>query len=306
MRPRLPLLAGVALALAGAAPAAAAPAALYGGHTSEDAPITLQVSADGRTLRQLAFYVDTACDDGTTSDWTGVASFSAFKPATIALGKNVFSPARVSRRGSFRTTGLEQDAYDGGHVGTTTETLRGSIRGGVGHGTFSARTEIVDAGGAKVATCAGRTVRWEAHSAPGRTYAGLTSDGLPVVVQRNRDGRRVDHVWMAWEAPCQSDGFFAFGESFVNFPVSRSGRFGNAFDDPVTLDGGGARTYAYSLHGQLGSQRASGTFQVVVTDKDAGGATTDTCDSTLQRWSVRSTKGKAPKGRPGEIRRVGA
>jgi hypothetical protein len=87
-------------------------------------------------------------------------------------------------------------------------------------------------------------------------------------------------------------------------PASHAGRFGHAFDVPYTLDGGGTETFAYSLHGQVGANRASGTFQVVITDKDAAGATTDTCDSTLERWTARSTKGEAPTTRGGEVKRV--
>ena len=306
MRPHLPVLAGVSLALAGAAPAAAAPPAIYGGHTSENAPIALRVSADGRTLQQLRVYVYTTCDDGTTSAFSAAASFAAFKPVTIGFGQNVFSPARVSRRGSFRATGLEQDSYDESDVGTSKEILRGSIHGGVAHGTYAVSTQIVDANGAKVATCSSHTVRWEARSAPGRTYAGQTSDGLPVVVQRSRDGRRVDHLWMAWEAPCQADGFFAFGEDLGSLRVSGSGHFASAFDDPVNLDGGGTRTFSYSFAGQAGARVASGTFHAVVTEKDATGAMTDRCDSTLQRWAAQSTRGRAPKRRGGEIKRVGA
>ena len=73
--------------------------------TSQDAPIALRVSGDGRTLQQLLVHVSTRCDDGNGGSWSGAASFAAFKPPTIPVGNSVFSPARVSRRGSFRATG---------------------------------------------------------------------------------------------------------------------------------------------------------------------------------------------------------
>ena len=234
MRPHLAVLAGVALALAGAAPATAAPVPIYGGHTSQDAPIALRTSADGRRLTQLLFYADFKCDDGTGDSWFGSADFAAFKPPTIDAGTNIFSPARVGRGGTFRATG--EEPFNGGKL---TETLRGSLRRGVAHGTFSATFEATDdTTGAKV-TCNSGTLRWAARSAPGRIYAGLTSNEGPVVIQRSRDGRHVDSMWLGWDAPCQSGLFFGFGDHFVRFPVSRAGRFGNAFDDPFTLDGGG-------------------------------------------------------------------
>jgi hypothetical protein len=295
------------LALSAAAPAAAAPIPIYGGHTSQDAPIALRTSADGRSLTQLLVHVDLQCADGSTASWSGAATFAAFKPPTIAGGKNVFSPARVSRGGSFRDTGEARDFYDENGIGTITETLRGAIRHGVAHGTYSATLDIVDGqSGQTTASCHSGTLRWAARTAPGRVYAGRTSDDGPVVIERSRDGRRVDSVWMSWSADCQSGGSFDIGDDFVHFPVSRAGRFGNAFDQPFTLDGGATRTFAYQLGGQVGASRASGTFRVIVTDKEAAGATTDSCDSTQLRWTASSTKGKPPNPGRTAIRRVGA
>ncbi len=136
-------------------------------------------------------------------------------------------------------------------------------------------------------------------------YVGTTSDDGPVVVQRSHDGRRVDRLWMSWSADCQAGGAYDIGEAFVRFPVSRAGHFGNAFDDPYTLDGA-TRTFAYQLSGNVGVNRASGAFRVIVTAKDVAGATTDSCDSTRLRWTASSTKGKPPKPRSSEIKRVGA
>ena len=48
----------------------------------------------------------------------------------------------------------------------------------------------------------------------------------------------------------------------------------------------------------------AGTIRVEITEKDAAGTTTDTCDTTLLSWSARSTKGPAPRVKP-PIRRVG-
>jgi hypothetical protein len=291
------------MSLSTIAAAASLAASIYGGHTSQDAPVALRVSGDGRTLEQLLVHVHARCDDGNSGSWSGAASFAAFKPPTFQLGKSVFSPARVSRRGSFRATGVAADRF-GDNFGIVTQTLRGSVRRGVARGTYSATIDITDANGAKITSCRSGSVRWEARSAPGRTYAGLTSDGRPVVVQRSRDGRRVDSLWVSWSAPCQGGGGFSIGEGLVRFPVSRRGSFGDAFSDDLKLDVGGTRTFAYDLSGDVGASRASGTFRVQVADKDPAGATTDTCDTTLLSWSARSTKGAVKPRRRG-IQRVG-
>jgi len=301
-----PSLIGAAtiLALSAAAPAAAAPVQVYGGHTAQDAPIALRVAGSGRTLTQLLVHVRAPCDDGNGATWSGAASFAAFAPPTINLGANVFSPARISRRGAFRATGMARDTY-GDKLGTVTQTIRGTIRRGVAHGTFAATIEIIDpATGAKVTSCRSGTLRWAARSAPGRVYAGLTSARLPIVIERSRSGRKVNSMWVSWAAPCQNAGGWAVAEELVNFPVSGAGRFGDTFSDEMKVDGVGTNAFAYRLAGTAGASRAAGTLRVEITEKDAAGATTDTCDTTLVSWSARSTKGPAPRVRP-PIRRVG-
>lgn len=299
--------AAATLALTAAAPAAAAPESIYGGHTAQDAPIALRVAGSGRVLTQLLVHVHATCDDGAGASWSGAASFAAFTPPAIGIGENVFSPARISRRGAFRATGLATDRY-GDKIGTVTEKIRGTVRGATAHGTFSATIDIVDpATGAKVTSCRSGTLRWAARSAPGRTYAGLTSNRRPVVVQRSRSGRMIDSVWVGWSAGCQNVGGFSVGEELVRFPASRTGRFGDGFSDELKLPDGGTRVFAYRLDGRAGATLASGTFRVEITDKDAAGATTDTCDSTQLSWSARSTRGRAPRVSPkrSAIRRVG-
>ena len=304
---RLAAGAAATLAIAAAPPAMAASGPIYGGHTAQDGPIALRVAGNGRALTQLLVHVRAACDDGASATWSGRASFAAFQPPTINVGENVFSPARVSRRGAFRATGLAADGY-GDKFGTVTQKLSGTVRRGVAHGTYSATIDITDpATGAKVTSCRSGTLRWAARSAPGRTYAGLTSNGSPIVVQRSRDGRRIDSLWVSWQAPCQNEGGFSLAEELVRFPVSGAGSFGGAFPDDVKLDDGGTRSFAYRLSGRAGATSASGTFQVQITDKDPAGATTNTCDTTLLRWSARSTEGRAPRVSPkrSEVRRVG-
>jgi hypothetical protein len=307
MRLHLPAIAGVTLAFTAAAPAAAAPESIYGGHTAQDAPIALRVAGSGRALRQLLVHVSTTCEDGNNASWSGAARFAAFAPPTVEVGDNVFSPARLSRRGAFRATGVATDAY-GDMIGKVAETIRGTVRRGVAHGTFSATIDILDpATGAKVTSCRSGTLRWAARSAPGRVYAGLTSDRRPIVVQRSRSGRKVSSVWVSWSAPCRNGGGFGVAEELVDFPVAGGGRFGDTFTDEVKPAEGGTRAFDYRLEGRAGAARVAGTFRVEVTDSDAAGATTDTCDTTLLSWSARSTKGGARRvsQQPGEVRRRG-
>ena len=195
-----------------------------------------------------------------------------------------------------------------------TQTIRGTIRRGVAHGTFAATIEIVDpATGAKVTSCRSGTLRWAARSAPGRVYAGLTSARVPIVVERSRSGRKVNSMWVSWSAPCRSEGGFAVAEELVNFPVSGAGRFGDTFSDEVKLDGVGTRAFAYRLDGTAGASRAAGTLRVEITDKDAAGATdrhlrhhARELDRALDQGPRRRGSGRRSGGSAAELAPVGA
>jgi hypothetical protein len=301
MRLHAPALAGVALALIATAPAAAAPTTIYGGHTSSYAPFSLRVN--GNTLTGMLLQVDFRCDDGSGASWSGRASFQSFKPATVEPGQNVLAPARISRRGTFRATGEAVAFYGADKTGAITETLRGTIRRGIAHGTYSATLVLRDTDtGATVRTCRSGAVRWDARSAPGRVYAGQSSDGQPLVIERSRNGRKVTILWVAFTAPCQGGGAFEIGEGLTNFTISESGHFGDRWTDEEKRDDGGSDVRAYTFDGTAGASRASGIFGVQVTQKDAAGAVTDTCDSPVAAWTARSTKGAGVKLPEDEIR----
>lgn len=121
----------------------------------------------------MALQVDFTCDAGYDASWSGFASFQSFKPATVGEGDNVFSPARSSRRGTFRATGETVGAYGENGIGRITETVRGSVRRRAAHGTYSATLVMTDrTTGATITTCRTGTVRWEARSAPARSMPG--------------------------------------------------------------------------------------------------------------------------------------
>jgi hypothetical protein len=134
-------------------------------------------------------------------------------------------------------------------------------------------------------------------SSPGTIFAGTTSDSRPIVLQRSRDGRRVDALWVSFYAACQeAGGGFAIGEELLDFPL-RSGVFG----DTWTAEPDRTISALYSLRGRVGAVRASGTLRVVVTVKDEG----ETCDTSELSWNASSSRGAKVKRAKREIR-VGA
>lgn len=297
MRLHLSAIAAASLALTAAAPAAAAPATILGGTLPEDAPFALRLAKDGRTLRSVAAHVELACDDGQHRILSGEDAFAS--GGDIDPGDTVFPRTRLSKRGVLRADGTSSAEFSSG-TAAVTERLRGTVRDGRARGTLSATMVLTDTASGAKQTCRSGTLRWKAISAPGRIFAGVTSDGRPIVLQRSRDGRKVDGLWISFNAPCQNEGAFAIGEELMNFPL-RAGVFG----DTWTYEPNKTTSAAYSLRGRVGAARASGSFRVQVTVKDDAGATTDTCDTTPLSWSARSSKGAKVKRAKEEIR-VGA
>jgi hypothetical protein len=303
--------AGVAalLVLAAAAPAAAAPrrllnrpvaiaaaakkpvAAVYGGHTSQFDPIGLRVARGGRALSSVLLDVETTCDNGAGYTWAGPASFAAAPPATPGEA-NVFTPAKVSRAGAFSADGRALASF-GDTVGLVTEHIAGRLRRGKGRGTLDVTIDVSDQAGAHVTTCHSGGLRWTTRSKPGRVYAGLTSAGGPVVVERSNDGRKVNTFWVSYAAPCQPGGAAVIGEGLTNFLISE-GSFGDRWTDDEKADDGSSTHFEYVLDGDVGKTRASGVFRARLTDTDPSGAPKDTCDTAQVSWSARSTKGKVP------------
>ena len=147
----------------------------------------------------------------------------------------------------LRANGVGTAEFGAGPA-TVTQRLRGTVRRGVARGTLSATLVLTETATGAKHTCRSGSLRWEAFSNPGHVYAGLTSDGRPVVVQRSRNGRKVDAFWVSFNAPCQKEGGFAIGEELLNFPLS-SGAFGDTWTyepDPKT-------SAAYSLRGRVGA-----------------------------------------------------
>jgi hypothetical protein len=227
---------------------------------------------------------------GRAPSW-GLSGEDAFAP-----GGATFPRTRLSARGALRADGTGTAEFDDG-TGAVTERLRGSVRNGRARGTLSLTIVITDSTTGAKRTCRSGKQRWTAVSSPGTIFAGTTSDGRPIVLQRSRDGRRVASLWVSFYAAClEAGGGFAVGEQLLDFPL-RSGAFG----DTWTYEPDENISALYSLRGRVGVARASGTLRVVVTVKDEG----ETCDTTELSWSAGSSKGAKVK-RPKREIRVGA
>ena len=54
------------------------------------------------------------------------------------------------------------------------------------------------------------------------------------------------------------------------------------------MDGGGKRTFAYQINARVTKTMARGTLHVGVTEADAAGAQTSSCDTGAITWKART------------------
>ena len=127
--------------------------------------------------------------------------------------------------------------------------------------------------------------------ASAKALGGTTRQDWPVVIELNRQGTKVVQATAGVTLDCTpSMGVVSLPDAYSNLKVSRKGKFGGAFG-PETMrnDDGTTTDFEGSMSGKLNAARtkASGKWQLKVTDHAATGAVTDTCDSGPVRWKAK-------------------
>jgi len=291
----------LALAAAGALAAAASAAThkavkpiatgtVYGGYTSQDDPFAVKLTADRKRLSSLLLYIEGKCDDGHTITYAEPAKFAPQAPPFVGAGDNVLVGGRLSPTGTFKSTGIANESY-GDVVGSIKETVKGRIRRGRASGTYSATIDVVNKQtNANVTSCRTGVLRFLATSSPGRVFAGLTSQNNPVVVELNATRRKIDKLRIGWDTSCASGGGYTVGDRFSDFAVRETGAFGDSWSSDYPQQDGKKMSMAFAVQGKIARGKTSGTLSVKESDTDAGGATTDTCDTGAITWSARSSR----------------
>jgi hypothetical protein len=259
--------------------------AVYGGAAESGDPIVVTADAKAAKLRSIVISWRAACGDGSGFPATGVLT-----PVTPVPG---FSPGPtellVSRNAKGRFKGTQLGAMSSGTAAASiVVTVEGKLKAARASGTLSAVVKIMDqATGAGITSCDTGSLRWVATRAPGIVYGGSTSQGEPMVLRLNAQRKRVNDVLTIWRAPCAtSGGYFRVSDRFTGFPIKSTGRFGSPFTNDTPADGGGALHVDYALAGRVTKTSAKGTLQVKVSETDAGGAGTDSCDTGGVTWKA--------------------
>src|SRR4051794_31183212 len=127
-------------------------------------------------------------------------------------------------------------------------------------------------------------------AAQARVLGGATSDGWPVVVEINKSGKKVVRASTGVTLTCTSGAIVSVPDGFQKLKISKKGKFGASFG-PTTSDNpdGTKNVFEGSMSGKTNKARtkASGNWQLKVTDLSATGTVTDTCDSGSVRWRAK-------------------
>jgi hypothetical protein len=126
-------------------------------------------------------------------------------------------------------------------------------------------------------------------AAPARVLGGTTSDDWPVVVEINKSGKQLVRASIGLGLDCTSGGWIGLPDFYKKLRISKKGKFGASFGPIPTNNPDGTKTaFEGSVSGKANKARtkASGTWQLKLTEMDATGAVTDTCDSGSVSWKV--------------------
>jgi hypothetical protein len=127
-------------------------------------------------------------------------------------------------------------------------------------------------------------------AAAGVVYGGRTSQGWPVVIEFNKNRRRVVLAVAALRLNCTSGSTATLADRYLNGTVNKQRKFRGSFGPDTRRNADGTSAdFEGSISGALNRTRSkvSGRWHLKVTVYDTAGAVTDTCDSGSVRWTAK-------------------
>jgi len=134
------------------------------------------------------------------------------------------------------------------------------------------------------------TPKARAAAATGVVFGGVTPQDLPVVVELNKKATRVVRASIAVHVTCTSGAEVNVPDSYEGVRISKKGKFATSFGPATNRNSDGTTTdFEGSASGAVNKARTkmSGKWQLKVTDHNAAGAVTDTCDSGSVSWKAK-------------------
>lgn len=281
MRPSSLFRAAAAVLLTAAAPAPAhAAEAVYGGGSPSGDAIVVKADAQATKLTSIVVSWRADCSDG---DWIpGGGVLTPAEPSAVPGFVPGPTDLLMSRNAKGRFAGSQ---FAGGTNGVAVVDIAGTLKGDTARGTLKATVKQLDPATGNTITSCTSNQRWVASRAP-TVYGGVTSQNQPFVIRVDAKHKMAKNVLTTWYADCKPQGYYRVPDTLVGFPIKPSGAFGNPFAYDVPSDGGGKTHYDYAFSGKLKPKAIKGTLQVKITETDAAGTQTDSCDSGRVSWKA--------------------
>ena len=130
----------------------------------------------------------------------------------------------------------------------------------------------------------------KAPASSGVVFGGRTAQRWPVVIEVSHDLRQVVRADVGMRLTCTANTFTSDSDSYVQVPLSMTGRFSARFSgQDVDFGNGHKAVYSGSMKGKLNARLTSGTgtWSLKYVEHDATGAVVDTCDSGVVTWKVK-------------------
>jgi hypothetical protein len=124
-------------------------------------------------------------------------------------------------------------------------------------------------------------------AASAKFLGGVTGDGWPVTVEINKSGKQVVRASIGLTLNCTSGGIIPLPDFYKKLKISKKGKFGASFGpETATNPDGTKNVFEGSMSGKANKARtkASGKWQLKITDLSAANVVTDTCDSGSVSW----------------------
>jgi hypothetical protein len=258
---------------------------VYGGKATGGAPaanrvhpVSVALSKDGKKIKQLRLAATAACSPSgslnTSPGWNDV---------------------KLARDGSFSDSDqFEQRSSDGSEVTTWSSTIEGRLTKRGGSGKARDVATVRDPDGNVTKTCDTGVVRFNLGRGE-RVLGGAVNLGrgfpafgalYPVSIQRNRGGDRITAFRIRYMAKCGTTNHHT--NSFVHSDIDLDGNGEFSASRKFTYKSATGTTRfkgTFTLRGQLGASRGSGTYRAKFRALLADG-TELPCDTGRRKWSV--------------------
>jgi hypothetical protein len=246
---------------------------VYGGRSTQDHPMSLRLTRNGRRLRDVYFHVDAGMCSSSSAEYS-LALHLHSGPTVTVRGNGSFADTR-------RANGTTQ-------AGTKTDfevALRGRVSRRSAAGTIRVSGPVSDQNGNVIDHCDSGTVRW-ALGRLGR-YGGATADEGALSIRVDRHRKQLRSFFIDFRIACGSR-TFQYSLEHEAIAVRPDGRFSKGGFSGLPLLGpqGSHVSGQYRLRGKFGARSASGTYRARGTARLIDG-TRMTCDSGVVHWTAR-------------------